>query len=171
LQIVIDQDSEFPRYVHSDEVRLRQILLNLLSNAVKFTERGGVILRVSVSANGQQPLRLEIEDTGPGINAADQARLFQPFARIGDGSGGLGLSIVQQYVHVMGGVVQVESEPGKGSLFRVELPLEPVASLDMVVSAETGSGERVGLAPEEPRQRIVIAEDPLESDSARPADG
>ncbi len=141
LQVVIDQDSAFPRYIRSDEVRLRQILVNLLGNAVKFTEQGGVILRVSVSANAQQPLRLEIEDTGPGIDAADQARLFQPFVRIGGGSGGLGLSIVQQYVHMMGGVVQVESEPGKGSLFRVELPLEPVAPSDLRVSTEAGIRE------------------------------
>ncbi|MET0091040.1 MAG: ATP-binding protein [Candidatus Thiodiazotropha sp.] len=163
LWIVIDQESEFPRYIKGDEARLRQILVNLLGNALKFTEQGGVIVRIGVKANTRQYLRIEIEDTGPGIGEADRARLFRPFVQLGEtsslGGTGLGLSIVLQYAELMGGTASVESEPGKGSLFRVELPLEVVNPSEMTEPDEVHSGDVTGLAPGEPLYRILIAED------------
>jgi CheY-like chemotaxis protein/two-component sensor histidine kinase len=167
LRLSLDQSSAFPHYVKSDEARLRQILVNLVSNAVKFTEKGGVTIRLGVSENTLHHLLLEIEDTGPGILEQDQQRLFQPFVQLPDGKmqvgtglgTGLGLSIVQQFVNLMGGVITVESTLGKGSIFRVELPVEAADEAEVVPLVAESHGEVVGLAPGQPAYRILIAED------------
>jgi len=120
-----------PGGVHEDEKRLRQILINLLSNAMKFTDQGGVTLRVGRVEGGT---RFEVEDTGVGIDPADLAHIFQPFRQVGDQQhraegAGLGLSITQTLVEMMGGELCVNSTPGKGSVFSVDLPLQEVAEL------------------------------------------
>ncbi len=167
LQLKLDQTSEFPRYIKGDEARLRQSLINLVGNAVKFTEQGGVTIRLGVRQNHQQHLLIEVEDTGPGIHPEDQKRLFEPFVQLAEGGAqkgtGLGLTISRQFVRLMGGDITVESTPGKGSLFRIELPVEP-ASADDIVKPETQKhGEVIGLAPGQPGYRILIAEDQLEN--------
>ncbi len=163
LKLEVDQSSQFPRYINGDEARLRQILVNLLSNAVKFTERGGVTLRLGGTKNNQHHLVIEVEDTGPGISADDQKLLFKPFVQLREGAEeggtGLGLSIVQQFVHLMGGAITVRSEPGKGSLFRVELPSEAVDDADIIGLSGDMHGEIAGMAPGQPAYRILIAED------------
>ena len=114
--------------IRTDARRLKQVLVNLLGNAVKFTNRGGAIgLAVALADSGQ--LRIEVWDTGIGITAADCGRIFAPFVQVEstlsrkyEGTG-LGLALVQQLVHLLGGEVGVESEVGKGSVFWVELPL------------------------------------------------
>jgi PAS domain S-box-containing protein len=117
-----------PRLV-GDPLRLRQVLLNLLGNAVKFTEAGRVALSVHVLAQscGKSLLRLDVADTGIGISAEQQARIFEAFSQA-DGSitrrfggTGLGLSIVRRLVDMMGGTLTVSSQPGQGSVFSVEL--------------------------------------------------
>ncbi|SDE35732.1 Signal transduction histidine kinase [Massilia sp. PDC64] len=123
---------DVPAAVTVDETRLRQVLLNLLGNAVKFTDRGTVSLRVSrlPSTAGDDAcvrLHFEVADTGIGMSAQQLGRLFQPFEQVADmprraGGTGLGLAISQQLVHLMGGHIDVASEPGKGSTFRFELP-------------------------------------------------
>jgi PAS domain S-box-containing protein len=117
-----------PDFVFGDEKRLRQVLINLLSNAVKFTATGQAELRVSHRDNSAC---FEIEDTGPGIAEQDLERIFAPFERLeyhasGEGSG-LGLAISKRLVELMQGQMEVRSELGKGSLFRITIPL-PVAS-------------------------------------------
>jgi signal transduction histidine kinase len=101
LQLLIDQASEFPRYIKGDEARLRQILVNLVSNAVKFTEHGGVTLRLGVKQNSRQHLLIEVEDSGPGIRPEDQNRLFDPFVQLTESEtqrgSGLGLTITRQF--------------------------------------------------------------------------
>ena len=163
LQLQLDQSSEFPRLIKGDEARLRQILVNLVSNAVKFTEQGGVTIRLGSKQNAQHHLIIEIEDTGPGISSIDQQRLFKPFEQLSAGSThggtGLGLAIVKQFVQLMGGNVSLESKPGKGSLFRVELPLEKVDEDEITRLVEQRYAEIVGLAPGQPVYRILIAED------------
>jgi PAS domain S-box-containing protein len=167
LQLSLDQSSAFPHYVKGDEARLRQILVNLISNAVKFTEKGGVTIRLGIIENTLHHLLLEVEDSGPGISEQDQQRLFLPFVQLPDGkthtatgSGtGLGLSIVKQFVTLMGGVIAVESTPGVGSTFRVELPLEAAEEADVIPLFAESHDKVTGLAPRQPSYRILIAED------------
>jgi signal transduction histidine kinase len=127
LQLQFDQSSEFPRYIKSDEARLRQILINLIGNAVKFTEKGGVTVRLSLQPTTRNHLLIEIQDTGPGINLEDQKHIFLPFVQLTKGSvkgrTGFGLSIARQLVQLMGGNIVLISEPLMGSLFQIDLPL------------------------------------------------
>lgn len=120
-----------------DERRFEQVLLNLLSNAIKFTDHGEVGLRAELiddfhsplSTEAQPAIRLRVSDTGMGIKAEDLPDLFQPFRQIDSGLArshegtGLGLAICRRLTSLMGGEIGAESEPGKGSTFRVILPL------------------------------------------------
>ncbi|MFO0567776.1 MAG: response regulator [Polyangiaceae bacterium] len=117
--------------VRCDRERLRQVLTNIVGNAVKFTERGEVVIDAKVLARDPEKLkvRLEVRDTGSGIDPAARQRLFEPFFQA-DGSStrmhggtGLGLAISHRLVTLMGGRIGFESEPGKGSTFWVELEL------------------------------------------------
>jgi PAS domain S-box-containing protein len=127
-----------PRRVRGDALRVRQILSNYPSNALKVTETGAV--RVHVRGAGGDRIRFEVEDTGPGIAPAVQARLFMPFTQADDsttrryGGTGLGLSICRELAHLMGGDVGLDSEPGSGSRFWAELPL-PAGDEDAPESA------------------------------------
>jgi PAS domain S-box-containing protein len=137
LQLTMHVNGAVPRRVRGDPVRLRQILSNLLSNALKFTAVGYVRLHVRGvgpppapdAAPGVPLVRFEVEDSGPGITADVQAKLFQPFMQ-GDvsttrryGGTGLGLSICRELAELMGGRVGVSSDPGRGSRFWAEVPL------------------------------------------------
>jgi len=112
----------------ADPMRLRQILLNLLSNACKFTKEGEVALRVRKVANGRDWVELAVADTGIGMTAEQQAKLFQDFTQADSltarryGGTGLGLAISRKLARMMGGDVTVVSVPGKGSVFTVRLP-------------------------------------------------
>ena len=119
-----------PDWVKGDAMRVRQILLNLLGNAIKFTEQGGVSLRVAPAL--PSGICFQISDTGPGISAEQQGRLFQRFeqadgARTAEryGGSGLGLAICQELAVAMGGHIDLESTPGVGTRFQVTLPLGP----------------------------------------------
>ncbi len=123
-------EHDVPRYVYGDGGRLRQILTNLVGNAIKFTERGGIDLTVAAASEGGTALRFEVRDSGIGISAEAQERIFHAFTQA-DGSTtrryggtGLGLAIVKRLVEMMGGTIGVESEPGRGSTFWFELPFE-----------------------------------------------
>ena len=111
-----------------DPMRLRQILLNLLSNACKFTKEGEVRLRARRIANGRDWIEIAVADTGIGMTAEQQAKLFEEFTQADAttaqrfGGTGLGLAITRKLARMMGGDVIVTSEPGKGSVFTVRLP-------------------------------------------------
>jgi signal transduction histidine kinase len=121
----------------ADSMRLKQILLNLLSNACKFTKEGEVSLRVRKVADRGDWVELAVKDTGVGIAAEQQAKLFQDFTQADSltarryGGTGLGLAISRKLARMMGGDVTVASEAGKGSIFTVRLPvgLEKSASV------------------------------------------
>ena len=138
LQILVCTDPRLPTRVLGDADRIRQVLGNLLSNAIKFTEHGRVVLRVrQVQREAESSvLAWQVTDTGVGIAAEEQARLFEPFRQVRGAASaqgtGLGLSISDRLVRLMSGELQVVSEPGLGSSFSVRLPL-PV-----VVAAEDG---------------------------------
>jgi signal transduction histidine kinase len=112
----------------ADSMRLKQILLNLLSNACKFTKAGEVALRVRKVADGRDWVEIAVADTGIGLTAEQQAKLFQDFTQADSltarryGGTGLGLAISRKLARMMGGDVTVTSEAGKGSVFTVRLP-------------------------------------------------
>ena len=116
--------------VLTDKERILQIGNNLLSNAIKFTENGGVSLRTNYN-NGI--LKLIIEDTGTGMTEEEQQRVFGAFERLANAAAkdgfGLGLSIVQRIVSMLGGTIQLESEKGKGSCFTVGIPMQTAGEL------------------------------------------
>jgi PAS domain S-box-containing protein len=123
-----------PREVEGDEKRLRQVLLNLLGNAIKFTDHGQVTFTISEETSTKVPhgLRFLIEDTGIGIASEHLKDIFLPFQQVTstqrqvEGTG-LGLTITNKLVALMGGALEVESTPGKGSRFWFSIPLPPVA--------------------------------------------
>lgn len=131
--------------VHGDEGKLRQVLINLLGNAVKFTAQGKVTLRaLPLDAGGSW--RFEVEDTGVGIPAEAQQRIFDPFQQEpGSRSGsGLGLAIARRQVEILGGEIGVRSEPGQGSCFHVELALPETRAHR---SARPAARDLIRLAP------------------------
>jgi urea ABC transporter urea binding protein len=168
LQLFLDQSSQFPRYTHADAEKLRQVLINLLSNALKYTEEGGVTLRLGAEPieDDTQKLVFEVEDSGIGIAPADQLRIFEPFVQIGepnDQAGtGLGLTITRQRVELMGGDIQLKSELGKGSVFRVTLPVQRTSEEELV-QAQSHRGRVMKLEPGQTEWRILIVEDSLDS--------
>jgi predicted ATPase/signal transduction histidine kinase/CheY-like chemotaxis protein len=131
LVLRIDVDGSVPEALVLDELRVRQVLINLLGNAVKFTEQGAVTARVSASpdGNGQRSrveLRIEVCDTGIGIPPDKLDSIFSAFEQAHrnqalTGGAGLGLSITRNLVELMDGEIDVESEPGRGTTFRVVL--------------------------------------------------
>jgi CheY-like chemotaxis protein len=144
VAFVIDADPELPAAFNGDRQRLSQILLNLGTNAVKFTDRGEVrlILRVLAIANGNARVAFTMRDTGIGMNSEALARLFTPFTQLAEsrrhqGGTGLGLVITQKLVNLMGGSIDVVSEPGKGSAFTfvLELPLAEGISTTVTANA------------------------------------
>jgi signal transduction histidine kinase/CheY-like chemotaxis protein/HPt (histidine-containing phosphotransfer) domain-containing protein len=131
LELICDIDGATPNAVVGDHGRLRQVLLNLLGNAVKFTHHGEVKVSVHTVSRGDETItvRVEVRDTGVGIEPDALRRLFQPFVQADEsttrryGGTGLGLAICRQLVELMGGTVGVESVPGVGSTFWFTTPL------------------------------------------------
>jgi adenylate cyclase len=115
--------------ITTDAMRLKQILLNLLSNACRFTKNGDVALRVRKVADGHDWVELAVADSGIGMTAEQQSKLFQDFTQADSltarryGGTGLGLAISRKLARMMGGDVTVASEPGNGSVFTVRLPV------------------------------------------------
>jgi signal transduction histidine kinase/CheY-like chemotaxis protein len=168
VELLLHRSSSVPAFVQSDAAKLRQVLINLLSNAVKFTEHGRVTLRVDAKPiDAKRTLLIfEVQDSGIGIAPEDRQRIFTPFVRVGEhatqNGTGLGLSIARQFVQMMGGTISVQSIPGEGSLFSVELPVK-LAQESAVAAANVDSRQVVALVPGEPQYRILIIEDKREN--------
>ena len=152
LTFEVSIDPQLPPWVRGDALRVRQILANFLHNALKFTHRGGV--RLVARQLPDERTRFEVHDTGVGIDAPTQARLFKPFTQADEsitrrfGGTGLGLSICRELAELMGGEVGVSSTPGQGSCFHAELTLPPVeppehASRSGGLDADPQRGARV----------------------------
>jgi CheY-like chemotaxis protein/anti-sigma regulatory factor (Ser/Thr protein kinase) len=166
LSLVAETESiRFP-YLKADLGKLRQILINLLSNAVKFTDEGRITIRSTAEpiADNEKhsSVLIEVEDTGPGIEPDLQARIFEPFVLASEGSErrgtGLGLSICARFTEIMGGSIEVESEVGKGALFRVRVVAEIAEAADIKASLDD-KPRVIGLAPTQKSWRILIADD------------
>ena len=163
LRLVVDIAHTLPAVVHTDEKRLRQILINLLSNAVKYTEAGAVTLRIEY----RRPLiEFVVKDTGVGIEADEAKRIFEPFERgrsaVGLPGTGLGLTISSLLTQVMGGELTVASVPGEGSAFRVRLLLTasttgaPAARNERRITGYRGSRKTLMVLDDEPAHRRLM---------------
>jgi signal transduction histidine kinase/CheY-like chemotaxis protein len=161
LDFICEIAGEAPVGVRADERRLRQVMLNLLANAVKFTDSGCVSLHISRSESNR--VRFEVRDTGIGIGHDQLNTIFEPFEQLGAaerraGGAGLGLAISREFVRAMGGEIEVESEIGRGSTFRFELP---AASVTPVLRKATGPAPLPFTATgyEGPRRKVLVVDD------------
>lgn len=159
---------ELPRYIKTDEGKLRQVLINLLGNAVKFTQTGGVTLRARMGnkKDSCQSLIFEVEDTGRGIAPAEMDNLFQPFVQTTSGiqtkeGTGLGLTISRQFVQLLGGDIHFTSTQGQGSTFSFDIPVNLVAALP--VASNLSKGRVISLAANQPAYRILVVDDRKEN--------
>jgi signal transduction histidine kinase/ligand-binding sensor domain-containing protein/CheY-like chemotaxis protein len=165
VALALDLDPEVPRYVRSDEGKLRQVLMNLLGNGVKFTALGQVVLRVRAASapDGRgAEVSFAVQDTGPGIAPDELDRLFVPFGQTSSGrlsqeGTGLGLAISQQFVRLMGGEIRAHCELGEGSTFEFDLPVETAGPADL--EAPPPSQRVVGLEPGQPVYRMLVVDD------------
>lgn len=166
--LVFSVDADRLEYGHfvADQQKLRQIVINLLGNALKFTQAGRIDLRVwTEPCSGSEPtecyLFFEVADTGMGIAAADQESIFQVFSQTREGAQiggtGLGLSISRSLARMMGGDIVVESEPGKGSCFRVHICARAVVAAKLRPMKK----RVVGLVESGARRRILIVDDEI----------
>ncbi|AFZ18611.1 PAS domain S-box protein [Allocoleopsis franciscana] len=179
LKLIFERTVDVPQYIHTDESKLRQVLINLLGNAIKFTPSGQVMLRVvrelqaecwavepSNSSPHLQPatLRFEVEDTGTGIAPEEIDSLFNPFVQTQTGrksqSGtGLGLAISQRFVRMMGGEITVSSVVGGGTIFKFDVRVSVAPSAQ--IFPQPLKAQVIALAPDQPRYRILVVEDQL----------
>jgi CheY-like chemotaxis protein len=178
LRLSFEYAPDILRYVCTDEVKLRQVLINLLSNAMKFTEEGGVSLRVcelnelnELSASKTQKLKnskthktlhFEIEDTGSGIAPEEVDRLFEAFAQTETGKHmhegtGLGLAISRKFVQLMGGNIMVKSDIGHSTTFTFNIHVEVVE--ETAIESKLPIRQLLALEPDQSRYRLLIVDD------------
>ncbi len=155
--IALKFDTSSSKYVWSDPDRIRQILGNLLTNALKYTEQGWIHVTHRCLDDGT--MKLAVEDTGPGIPPDEVQNMFKPFTQLDSSSVrrhegvGLGLAIVSGLVEMLGGVIHVDSEVGRGTTIEVTLPYEPAT---LYTEAATRSGDVTG------KSRILVVDDHVE---------
>ncbi|BBA69254.1 PAS domain-containing hybrid sensor histidine kinase/response regulator [Geobacter sulfurreducens] len=185
LAVMVRMVPDVPAAVVGDEARLRQVLVNLIGNAVKFTDRGNVEVTAAPAESQPDPLRtgirISVRDTGIGIAPQERERLFKVFSQVDGttnrrfGGTGLGLALTRDIVEAMGGAIDVESQPGRGSTFAVTIPFlravtasSPFLPTDTlrIAEASAGGGTGVPVPPiisiqsEEARKvKILLAED------------
>lgn len=174
-----------PRMVRGDAMRLRQVLNNLISNAMKFTDEGAITLRLQSwpDEQGAHVLLIHIEDTGPGMTAEQQRRLFTPFDQTAEGvaarfgGSGLGLAISRDLIELMGGRLTVRSAPGRGSIFTLSVVLPrgsavetpPAARIPEARAKVTRSPAPSVIAPDETAPQPVATVETYRSDDDQPS--
>ena len=169
LSLTLHYGENCPRYLVADAERIRQILLNLVSNAIKFTEHGYVTLRIDARSQTAQHASLDIvvEDSGIGIAPEVKKDLFNAFTQADSsttrrfGGTGLGLAICKHFVELMGGEINVDSEPGKGACFRVTLTLPIASDADPAQSSDAPPPSRQTPLPTLPsfNARVLVVDD------------
>jgi len=165
LALVVHVDAGVPQYILGDDMRLRQVLLNLVSNAIKFTRSGRVEVRLDAAApqaDGDAALVLSVSDTGIGLAADRLAAVFEPFAQAHAstarlyGGSGLGLAICRRIAELMQGRLDVESELGRGSTFRLQWQAAPGAKAAAIPPPVQSASST---APDRRALRVLLAED------------
>lgn len=163
LRFLSDTVGDVPRWIITDEGKLRQVLINILGNAVKFTDEGGIALRLRAEPGigDAVDLQFEVEDTGPGMAEEEMGRLFQPFEQSGagikSGGTGLGLALSRGFIQIMGGSTSVASKIGKGTTFRFEIPVREGKEEER--PPKEAKRRVLGLNPGQGEIRILIADD------------
>jgi len=163
LELVCDIGRDVPASVEGDALRLRQVLLNLLSNAVKFTPAGEVVLSVRQSA-ARDSLHFAVRDTGIGLSEEQLGRIFKAFTQAETctsrkyGGTGLGLTISQRLVDMMGGRISVTSEPGKGSCFQFSVPVKPSPEQEARLASLTEPGAAALVVDDNESSRNALGE-------------
>ncbi|KST61947.1 chemotaxis protein CheB [Mastigocoleus testarum] len=174
LQLNVEFSEDIPQYIRTDEARLRQVLINLLGNAIKFTDTGNILLQIirgTITESSHSHLNdginscyltFRIKDTGKGIAERDLSNIFDAFVQAGnnqeycDGTG-LGLAISKNYIDLMGGEMQIQSNLGKGTTVEFDIPVTIIPKEEFV--EHLPKGRIIGLDPEQPKSLILIAED------------
>ena len=162
LKLLLEFHPDTPQYIHTDERKLRQVLINLLNNAIKFTDKGSVTLRVRPDSENVYRLIFEIEDTGAGIAEDELDSLFEAFSQTetgrqsGEGTG-LGLPISRKFVQMMKGDIEVSSRLGEGTVFSFDILTEPVKAELLLQRSSTE--KIVGLETDQPNYRILVVDD------------
>ncbi len=168
LTLVIEQMNSLPPFIETDESKLRQIIINLLGNAIKFTDQGTVTLRMgsrqdpALDSRDISYLYIEVEDTGFGIAPEEINQVFEPFTQTEAGlktaqGTGLGLTISQKFVHLLGGELKVNSQLGKGTRFSFKVPVKVIQKNSYQQSQI--NPKIIGLAPNQLDYRILVVED------------
>ena len=172
LKFEVSLSDDTPRYIISDEGKIRQVLINLLGNAMKFTQKGGISVKTDVLKDSRKRMKdkkknairiiINVEDSGRGIAKDDLGRVFKNFEQVAEdkdrGKGtGLGLAISRNYAHILNGEISVTSTLGKGSIFSFEFEAETSDSSE--VAPITPKLNVVGLAENQKQFRILIVDD------------
>ena len=176
LELAVAISPEAPAAIQTDEKRLDQILKNLVSNAIKFTEQGtvAVVLGEPAELHGaggpREGIAIRVRDTGIGIAAAEQKVIFEAFQQADGGTDrrfggtGLGLSITRELVHLLGGRIALDSQPGQGSTFTVVLPARPEQTQPMPAAARSAPAPAAAEKPERPRPTARFEVEAVEDD-------
>jgi signal transduction histidine kinase/DNA-binding response OmpR family regulator len=166
LQFTLERTADLPRYITTDDKKLRQILINLLGNAIKFTAAGSVTLRVRLADASPPMIHFEVEDTGAGIAPEEMDTLFEAFVQTETGrqsqqGTGLGLPISKQFIELMGGALTVASQIGKGTCFQFDIPVQ--LSDASKVEGYTVTQRVISLEPNQQEYRILVVDDRWEN--------
>lgn len=173
LTFELDVDSNIPRLLHGDEIRIKQVITNILSNAVKYTKEGGVVFSISAQRSQEEDyviLHVSVRDTGVGIPTEDLDKLFVAFERIDEKKNrniegtGLGMAIAQNFLRMMGSSIQVESTYGEGSVFYFDLKQtvvdwEPLGAYEAAFQRYLSERKQYRAQFTAPRARILVVDD------------
>ena len=167
LPLALSIGREVPERVWGDPLRLRQVLVNLIGNAIKFTRSGEIVVAVCLRPGQPAPsVVFEVRDTGMGIDPAKREEIFQPFSHADPSHGrhfggtGLGLAIVARLAEAMGGTIELESEQGKGSTFRLVtvLPSDPLGAAPAPAWERLLAGMRVLIIEPQATSRVILGD-------------
>ncbi len=164
LQLLMEYAPHLPRYIRTDDIKLRQVLINIINNALKFTQTGGISVRVDLgeTKTSSHSIHFEIEDSGAGIAPEELGNLFEAFTQTETGKQaqegtGLGLPISRQFVHLMGGDITVKSQVEIGTTFLFDIQVTVVEASD--VTTQQPTSRVIALEPNQPKYRILIVDD------------